>query len=398
MRSIVWIVGIGVIGYTSFKVYHYFFDKVAPVIRLSGMEEGGWYGGDIACVVSGEHPYKIKNVSIFIDNKPLTYHFSVGKSSFEYPFIIPSKTLPNQKHTLEVRAVDSTFNRLETVQKYSFVVDNTPLQAAFVKQGGEFRVFQGKTMHVQFQTSKPLKKGVVRLFSKQYFCFPEADDSLVYEAYVPMDCETKPNEYIFVIDCWDNVDNVVTLEGKVQVVPFPFKKGQVTIDSAKMEEEKMVSESQELLNQQLEELAQKSPQKKLWTGSFCAPTEVGRIFTEFGSIRITKEKGMYAHKGVDIGHLPRSGVWACQSGVVIIKDRYHFSGNTVAIDHGWGIISLYFHLDSFSESVVVGKAIKKGHPIGTVGKTGYAAGYHLHWELRINDIAVDPMEWLVPGF
>ncbi len=395
---LVWMASLALVGYGCVTLYHYFFDKVEPVIRLSGIEENGWYGGEVACVVTGEHPYKVKNISIFIDNKPLVYNFQVGKSFFEYPYAIPTKTLSNQRHVLEIRAIDGTFHRLQTVQRYSFVVDNTPLQVAFIRQAGEFRVFQGKTLHIQFQASKPLKKGVVRVFSKTFPCFAEADSSLIYEAFIPVECEMKPNEYMIAIDCYDNVDNIVTLEGKVQVIPYPFKKGQVTVDAGKMEEEKTISASQDLLNQQLEQLAQQSPQKKLWTGSFCVPTEVGRIFTEFGSIRVTKEKGMYAHKGVDIGHLPRSSVWACQNGVVIIKDRYHFSGNTVVIDHGWGILSLYFHLDSFADSLVLGASIKKGAPLGTVGKTGYAAGYHLHWELRINDIAVDPMEWVSVGF
>ena len=95
--------------------------------------------------------------------------------------------------------------------------------------------------------------------------------------------------------------------------------------------------------------------------------------------------------------MPKSVVWAPQDGVVVMKARFAHSGNTVVIDHGYGILSMFFHLDSFAP-IEVGETIKKGNPIGTLGKTGYATGYHLHWELRIGNVPVDPMEWTKPGF
>jgi len=90
-------------------------------------------------------------------------------------------------------------------------------------------------------------------------------------------------------------------------------------------------------------------------------------------------------------------VWATQSGKVIIKDRYLMSGNTVAIDHGCGIVSLYYHLEDFAD-IEVGDMLKKGNPVGTLGMTGYASGYHLHWELRVNGTPVDPLQWTQQNF
>jgi murein DD-endopeptidase MepM/ murein hydrolase activator NlpD len=118
---------------------------------------------------------------------------------------------------------------------------------------------------------------------------------------------------------------------------------------------------------------------------------------DFGTIRISQEKGKYTHKAVDITNQPKSVVWAAQSGIVKIKDRYAFTGNTVVIDHGWGIITLYFHMDSLA-NINIGDKINQGNPVGTIGETGYASGYHLHWELRVNNIPVDPMQWINPTF
>ena len=68
------------------------------------------------------------------------------------------------------------------------------------------------------------------------------------------------------------------------------------------------------------------------------------------------------------------------------------SGNTVVLEHGMGVHSHYYHLNDFAE-IEVGDVIGKGVKIGRMGKTGYATGYHLHWEVRIDNVAVDPLEW-----
>ena len=58
-----------------------------------------------------------------------------------------------------------------------------------------------------------------------------------------------------------------------------------------------------------------------------------------------------------------------------------------------GILTLLFHLENYS-NINVGDAVKRGNPVGTMGKTGYATGYHLHWEMRINNTPVDPLQWI----
>ena len=93
----------------------------------------------------------------------------------------------------------------------------------------------------------------------------------------------------------------------------------------------------------------------------------------------------------------KSVIWASQDGIVVLKNLFAHSGNTVVIDHGWGVLTLLFHLDTFAP-LEVGDMIKKGKPVGTLGKTGYATGYHVHWEMRVGNVAVDPLEWTKPNF
>ena len=121
------------------------------------------------------------------------------------------------------------------------------------------------------------------------------------------------------------------------------------------------------------------------------------ITCDYGVKRVTQEKGCYTHKALDLIGAPRTVVWAPQNGVVVIKKRFAASGKTVVIDHGYGVFSLLFHLEDFAD-IKEGDKIKRGNPAGTLGMTGYATGYHLHWEMRINNIHVDPMQWAKDDF
>ncbi len=395
-RVLGWVVFLALTGWVGWSTYHYFFDKQNPTVAVVGLADQGYYAGDVACFVNGYHPYKVGKISLFLDGNPLIYNYSISKKQFEHPFNLNTRTLTNGKHTLVVKAVDGTYYKNTAQQEYNFTVDNTPLQAAFIEQDGEKKVFQGRTLHVQLQVNKPLKEAKINVFSKQYDCFKEGKNSLIYETFVPVECEENPTEYPFTVNCIDVVDNVVTLEGKVQVVQFPFKRHTIAVSEEKMKHEREMSTGEDL-NQKLAELVEQSPKEKLWNGAFFAPTEIGRISTEFGVLRTTQERGLYAHKAVDIVNTPKSVIWAPQAGKVVIKDRYTFSGNTVVLDHGCGIFSLFFHLDSMPDDIQVGKMVQKGNKIGTLGKTGYATGYHLHWEMRINNTPIDPMQWIKPN-
>lgn len=393
LKSFLWLLLLSGGSWFGYNTYQYFFNVHIPESFLSGVKDGGYYAGDISCVVNGSHSYKVGKISVFLDGTPLIYNFSIGKKSFEHPFTLNTRTLTNGQHVLKISLTDGTFKKNECVHQYDFNIDNTALQAAFIRQSNDSRVFQGRTLHMQFQSSKPLKEAQVHLLSKKYACFPESEGSLIYETYIPIECEAKPNEYPLTIDCIDPVDNVVTLEGKLQVVAFPFKKQRLQVSAEKIKEEKALGVSQQLLEDQLKDITMKSPKKKLWHGAFYTPCEIQWIATEYGVLRTTQEKGIYAHKAIDIANTPKSVVWAPQDGVVVIKERYGYSGNTVVLDHGHGILSLFFHLDSFPEGLEVGQTLKRGNPLGRLGKTGYASGYHLHWEQRINNVQVDPMQW-----
>lgn len=399
--KILFIIIISISAYTIRNLHNYFYSKSLPSLTISGIESQGWYAGDITCLVKAEDAYKLREISVWLDGKPLAPKCRINKREFSCPFTIPTKTLANGEHTLQVEVQNGAYTKAKELKELIFFVDNLPFQAAFVKNQNDAKVFQGRTLHIQFQVNKEIKQAVAKALSKTYHCFPESANSLIYDCYIPIECEQIPNEYLLSIELTDKVGSKLNLDNKFQVVMYPFKKQQIKIDSEKIKSENAIGLPEKQLEDSIEELTKKSPMQKLWKGVFYTPTEIKdankQITTQFGAIRTTQERGLRTHKAIDILNTPKSVIWASQDGIVALKNRYAHSGNTVVIDHGYGLLSLYYHLDNFA-SVNVGDFIKKGHPVGTLGKTGYATGYHLHWEIRLNNIAIDPMQWTKHDF
>jgi len=384
-------------SYVGWSAYGYFFDTSSPVITVSGIETDGCYAGDIPCTVNMSDEYSVADISVTLDNKALVSHFKINRKQDEHSFVVPTKTMSNGPHALKIEVRDGSYRKNNTTETIPFIIDNRPLQAAFVKSDTDLKVFQGRTLHLQFQVNKPIYSAVIKILSKEFACTPESENSLIYECFIPISTEEAPNEYPFSIEITDMVGNTATLDSKLQVIMFPFKKQVIAIKSEKLKEEHEAGIPEKELEDKLEKASKESPEHKLWRGNFYAPIDIKSISTEFGTVRTTQHRGKYAHNAVDLIGTPKTVVWAPQDGIVVIKDRFVHSGNTVVIDHGCGVLSMFYHLDSFA-NINVGDTIRKGKPVGTLGKTGYATGFHLHWEMRIHNIAIDPMQWIKNDF
>jgi murein DD-endopeptidase MepM/ murein hydrolase activator NlpD len=94
------------------------------------------------------------------------------------------------------------------------------------------------------------------------------------------------------------------------------------------------------------------------------------------------------HPGLDIAAPRGTAVCAPAGGVVLLTGEFFFSGNTVLIGHGEGVVSLLCHLQDIK--VRQGQALRPGDLVGHVGTTGRSTGPHLHWTLSLNNARVDP--------
>jgi hypothetical protein len=144
----------------------------------------------------------------------------------------------------------------------------------------------------------------------------------------------------------------------------------------------------------LQELCQSSTQERLWDGPWLRMKNAATM-ASFGDERDYYYKGKLldkaVHLGVDLASLASSPVEASNSGKVVFAEDLGIYGNTVVIDHGQGLFTMYGHLNTIE--VVVDQLVNKGETIGASGTTGLATGDHLHFGFLVHGVPVNPIEW-----
>jgi murein DD-endopeptidase MepM/ murein hydrolase activator NlpD len=125
----------------------------------------------------------------------------------------------------------------------------------------------------------------------------------------------------------------------------------------------------------------------LWMQPFTIPIE-GESGTNFGHRRIFNGEPRAPHAGADLHAKTGTPIHATNRGRVVLAKSLFFTGNTVILDHGLGIYSLYAHLSRIE--VKVGDVIDNGQELGLSGATGRVTGPHLHWGMRVQGARVDP--------
>ncbi|MCI8650542.1 MAG: M23 family metallopeptidase [Anaerotruncus sp.] len=169
-----------------------------------------------------------------------------------------------------------------------------------------------------------------------------------------------------------------------------FQVQQLTMDSATEEETALSAQANWEWEQKIEPLKAISTPEKYWEGTFLQPVEsYSEITTEYGAIRYTNgSKVASRHSGTDYAAKAGTQVYATNHGVILFADFLQLTGNTVVIDHGFGLKSFYYHMDSLDTQA--GAVVKRGDPVGKVGSTGYSTGPHLHYSLLVNNIFINP--------
>lgn len=137
---------------------------------------------------------------------------------------------------------------------------------------------------------------------------------------------------------------------------------------------------------------------RFWEGIFQSPAYFNDCFTSrYGNRREyigqgTEQKYYSFHTGLDFCGGEGLPISAPADGTIVFAGPLTIRGNAVIIDHGWGVYSGFWHQPDLE--VQVGQTVKKGDVIGKVGGTGRVTGAHLHWEVWVNGVQVDPFDWL----
>lgn len=115
----------------------------------------------------------------------------------------------------------------------------------------------------------------------------------------------------------------------------------------------------------------------------------GPVSSTFGLRRFFNDQPRKPHSGLDLAAPEGTSIKAPASGHIIDTGDFFFNGNTVFIDHGQGLVTMYCHLSRID--VKPGQQVHSGDIIGAVGKTGRVTGAHLHWGVSLNDARIDPV-------
>jgi|Deesub1362A_J573_1020465.scaffolds.fasta_scaffold00165_28 murein DD-endopeptidase MepM/ murein hydrolase activator NlpD len=213
--------------------------------------------------------------------------------------------------------------------------------------------------------------------------FENCGDSC-YIAVGAVDVRTEPGVYEIVVS---NGENKKRLELHVRHIEFPVRRLTLPEDKVTLSSEnlKRVEKEKARLS-----LIWGKVSDRLWDGKFIMPLE-NSISAGFGIKRIMNRKKESIHRGIDIRGKNGEAVKAANTGRVVLAEELFFGGNTVIIDHGQGIYTVYMHLSKFN--VTYGEIVSKGDIIGFVGSTGRATGPHLHFGVKVTAVNVNPVSF-----
>jgi len=205
-----------------------------------------------------------------------------------------------------------------------------------------------------------------------------------WRGLIGVDLETAPGSYHMTIQRSDsNAPSTRTL----QVVPRQFRVRRLRVAPEFVDPPPETLEQIALDSKALAEAyARVSPRQ--WAGAFVRPVDA-KTNSNFGTRSIYNGEPRAPHSGADFLAAAGTPIRASNHGTVALASSLYFTGNTVVIDHGGKLFSVFAHLSEFK--VAKGDTVQPETIVGLVGQTGRVTGAHLHWSVRLNGARVDPI-------
>jgi len=205
-----------------------------------------------------------------------------------------------------------------------------------------------------------------------------------------IDLEEKPGEIPLTVRIRTGEGAAEIIRRSVAVIGKEFPIQRLTIEEKPYTPE--VLERIERERERLRSLWKIMTPDRIWRGRFLEPLQALEVTSAFGLRRFINETPRQAHMGIDLRAATGDTVFASNGGRVVLTGDFYFSGQSVILDHGEGLYSMYFHLSrTLAEE---GDEVLRGAPIGLAGSTGRATAPHLHWGIILRGAHVDPLKIL----
>jgi len=251
-------------------------------------------------------------------------------------------------------------------------------------------VDRGETVAVVVETAEPVSCRLSYLGQTES-CAGSGDPSESLLGLVGLSPLLEPGAYTLTL-------TLTTSEDREVVLPIPILVAAGRYDYERID---LPPDRQSLLDPQFSQAERdkiavlrllRSPVRH-WSYPFMRPVDAA-ITSYFGSRRSYGQGFGSYHAGSDFDGQGGEPVLAPADGVVILAELLVVRGNAILVDHGWGVVSGFWHLSEIA--VEVGDRVSRGQRIGALGNTGLSTGAHLHWELWVNGSAVNALSWLEP--
>jgi murein DD-endopeptidase MepM/ murein hydrolase activator NlpD len=248
---------------------------------------------------------------------------------------------------------------------------------------------QGSLLLIELKGTKPLAEVQGEWDEKIVPLWREGADETQRRGLLGVDLEKAPGEYELKITGQTASGERISCN-----VMVPVRKGQFATEKLQVEKQ-FVEPSPEQIKranqerQRLRDIFERVTPDRLWDGPFRIPLDGVTTGSNFGKRRILNGNPGSPHGGMDLPGATGTPVHAAQRGRVALSEELFFSGNTVVVDHGLGIYTLYAHLSEID--VKAGDTLETGAVLGKVGATGRVTGPHLHWGLTVERARVNPL-------
>lgn len=246
---------------------------------------------------------------------------------------------------------------------------------------------QGQTIGMRAQTSRPAT--VTGAFMGRPIAF-NTSDGLNHTFVFGIHPLTARGLYPFIVFVRDTADYLAHLSVEVLVVEGNYGREVVPV-SGQLQALLDESVTQPELARLASVMTIANPERYWGEGVFHRPV-AQRVTSYFGTRRSYGGLMDGLHAGVDFGSPIGTPIYAPAPGRVVLAEQLAVRGNATIIDHGWGVYSGFWHQSQLG--VAVGQTVEAGDLVGYVGNTGLSTGAHLHWEMWVSGVPVDPLQWL----